>query len=134
MRGEDPILHFDHHWRYADREHETTHSLESEEVSDCRHNINLASRVTPPTWLAADKAATTTPSGDAATRRHTARAHSGGTRFRAARAGMGGWCVRPTHAFAGVTKFGQSGYRDDLYRYFHIDAQSIIKHGFELVD
>jgi pyruvate dehydrogenase E1 component len=34
----------------------------------------------------------------------------------------------------GVTKFGQSGYRDDLYRHFHIDAASIIKHGFELVD
>ncbi|MCX7938619.1 MAG: hypothetical protein N2545_04185 [Thermoflexales bacterium] len=34
----------------------------------------------------------------------------------------------------GVTKFGQSGYRDDLYRYFHIDVASIIHHGFELVD
>jgi pyruvate dehydrogenase E1 component len=34
----------------------------------------------------------------------------------------------------GVTKFGQSGYRADLYRHFHIDADSIIKHGFELVD
>ncbi|MCS6910181.1 MAG: sigma 54-interacting transcriptional regulator [Anaerolineales bacterium] len=34
----------------------------------------------------------------------------------------------------GVTKFGQSGYRADLYRYFHIDTESIIKHGFELVD
>ncbi|MCS6774647.1 MAG: hypothetical protein NZ693_11120 [Thermoflexales bacterium] len=34
----------------------------------------------------------------------------------------------------GVTKFGQSGYRADLYRYFHIDPPSIIRHGFELVD
>ena len=34
----------------------------------------------------------------------------------------------------GVTKFGQSGMRADLYRYFHIDAASIIKHGFELID
>jgi len=34
----------------------------------------------------------------------------------------------------GVTRFGQSGYRADLYRYFHIDPQSIIRHGFELVD
>jgi pyruvate dehydrogenase E1 component len=34
----------------------------------------------------------------------------------------------------GVTKFGQSGYRADLYQYFHIDTHSIIKHGFELVD
>lgn len=34
----------------------------------------------------------------------------------------------------GVTKFGQSGYRNDLYRYFHIDTESIIRHGFELVD
>ncbi|MCS7056033.1 MAG: hypothetical protein NZM18_07690 [Thermoflexales bacterium] len=34
----------------------------------------------------------------------------------------------------GVTKFGQSGYRADLYRYFHIDTESIIKHGFALVD
>jgi pyruvate dehydrogenase E1 component len=34
----------------------------------------------------------------------------------------------------GVTKFGQSGYRADLYRHFHIDAESIIKHGFDLVD
>jgi pyruvate dehydrogenase E1 component len=34
----------------------------------------------------------------------------------------------------GVTKFGQSGYRADLYHHFHMDADSIIKHGFELVD
>jgi len=34
----------------------------------------------------------------------------------------------------GVTKFGQSGTRTDLYGYFHIDAASIVKHGFELVD
>ncbi|PJF47142.1 MAG: pyruvate dehydrogenase [Candidatus Thermofonsia Clade 3 bacterium] len=34
----------------------------------------------------------------------------------------------------GVNKFGQSGYRADLYRYFHIDAESIIRHGFALVD
>ena len=34
----------------------------------------------------------------------------------------------------GVTKFGQSGYRDDLYRYFHIDADSISAAGFGLCD
>ncbi len=34
----------------------------------------------------------------------------------------------------GVDKFGQSGYRADLYRYFHIAPESIIRHGFELVD
>jgi pyruvate dehydrogenase E1 component len=34
----------------------------------------------------------------------------------------------------GVTKFGQSGYREDLYRHFHIDAASIVADGFELVD
>jgi len=34
----------------------------------------------------------------------------------------------------GVDKFGQSGYREDLYRYMHIDVDSIIAAGFELVD
>jgi pyruvate dehydrogenase E1 component len=34
----------------------------------------------------------------------------------------------------GVTKFGQSGLREDLYRYFHIDVESIIANGFALVD
>jgi len=34
----------------------------------------------------------------------------------------------------GVTKFGQSGYRADLYRYCHIDVESIIAHGFALAD
>lgn len=34
----------------------------------------------------------------------------------------------------GVTKFGQSGLREDLYRYFHIDVDSIIANGFALVD
>jgi pyruvate dehydrogenase E1 component len=38
-----------------------------------------------------------------------------------------------THAL-GVTKFGQSGYRADLYRYCQIDVESIIAHGFALVD
>jgi pyruvate dehydrogenase E1 component len=34
----------------------------------------------------------------------------------------------------GVTKFGQSGYREDLYRYFHIDTKSIVVAGFGLLD
>jgi pyruvate dehydrogenase E1 component len=34
----------------------------------------------------------------------------------------------------GVTKFGQSGLREDLYRYFHMDVESIIANGFALVD
>lgn len=34
----------------------------------------------------------------------------------------------------GVTKFGQSGYRNDLYRYFHLDTESIIAAGFGLCD
>ncbi len=34
----------------------------------------------------------------------------------------------------GVTKFGQSGYRNDLYRYFHIDTDSIASAGFGLLD
>jgi pyruvate dehydrogenase E1 component len=34
----------------------------------------------------------------------------------------------------GVTKFGQSGYRNDLYRYFHIDTDSIVSAGFALCD
>lgn len=46
---------------------------------------------------------------------------------------VGGVFGQKTRAL-GVTKFGQSGYRADLYRYFHIDPESIIRHGFELVD
>jgi pyruvate dehydrogenase E1 component len=46
---------------------------------------------------------------------------------------LGGVFGQHTRAL-GVTKFGQSGYRDDLYHYFHIDAESIMKHGFELMD
>jgi pyruvate dehydrogenase E1 component len=38
-----------------------------------------------------------------------------------------------THAL-GVTKFGQSGYRADLYRYCGIDTERIIAHGFALAD
>ena len=38
-----------------------------------------------------------------------------------------------THAL-GVTKFGQSGYREDLYRHFHIDVESIIASGFAMID
>jgi pyruvate dehydrogenase E1 component len=34
----------------------------------------------------------------------------------------------------GVTKFGQSGYRNDLYRHFHIDVDSIVAAGFALGD
>ena len=34
----------------------------------------------------------------------------------------------------GVTTFGQSGYRNDLYRYFHLDTESIIAAGFGLCD
>jgi pyruvate dehydrogenase E1 component len=34
----------------------------------------------------------------------------------------------------GVTKFGQSGYRADLYRHFHIDTDSIVSAGFALLD
>lgn len=34
----------------------------------------------------------------------------------------------------GVTKFGQSGYREDLYRHFHIDVESIVASAFALGD
>jgi pyruvate dehydrogenase E1 component len=34
----------------------------------------------------------------------------------------------------GVNKFGQSGYREDVYRYVHIDVESIVAAGFGLVD
>ncbi len=40
---------------------------------------------------------------------------------------------QPTYAL-GVTGFGQSGYRADLYRYFEIDTESIIRFAFALVD
>jgi pyruvate dehydrogenase E1 component len=46
---------------------------------------------------------------------------------------LGGVFGQKTHAL-GVTKFGQSGYRDDLYKLFHIDAMSIAAAGFALVD
>jgi pyruvate dehydrogenase E1 component len=46
---------------------------------------------------------------------------------------LGGVFGQKTHAL-GVTKFGQSGYRDDLYRQFHIDAMSIAAAGFSLLD
>jgi pyruvate dehydrogenase E1 component len=34
----------------------------------------------------------------------------------------------------GVDEFGQSGARDDLYRYFGLDAQSIAEAAFMAVD
>jgi len=34
----------------------------------------------------------------------------------------------------GVDKFGQSGARGDVYRYMHIDVDSIIAAGFAAVD
>jgi pyruvate dehydrogenase E1 component len=34
----------------------------------------------------------------------------------------------------GVNKFGQSGYREDVYRYMHLDVDSIVAAGFELID
>ena len=43
---------------------------------------------------------------------------------------MPAWSARAL----GVTKFGQSGYRNDLYRYFHLDTESIIAAGFGLCD
>ncbi len=46
---------------------------------------------------------------------------------------LGGVFGQKTHAL-GVTKFGQSGYREDLYRQFHIDVASIAAAGFALLD
>ncbi len=46
---------------------------------------------------------------------------------------VGGVFGQRTHAL-GVTGFGQSGYRADLYRYFQIDTESIVRYGFALVD
>ncbi len=34
----------------------------------------------------------------------------------------------------GVNKFGQSGYREDVYRYMHLDVESIVAAGFGLID
>jgi pyruvate dehydrogenase E1 component len=46
---------------------------------------------------------------------------------------VGGVFGQRTHSL-GVNKFGQSGYREDVYRYVHIDVESIVAAGFGLVD
>jgi pyruvate dehydrogenase E1 component len=46
---------------------------------------------------------------------------------------VGGVFGQRSHSL-GVNKFGQSGYRADLYKYMHIDVESIIAAGFALVD
>jgi len=134
VRAESPILHLITTGAMLPEAIEATQVLESEGIA-----VNLINLTSPrrayDDWHAAQQR------GD--DNHHLATLIPEGTRHAPilvvhdsaphALAWVGGVFGQRTRSL-GITRFGQSGYRDDLYRYFHIDAPSIIKHGFELVD